>query len=71
MLRSVEAHVLEEVGEAPLVLFFQDGTDLLGDVEVRLACRLAVFPDIIGKSVLELADLHRRIDRYRLALLSE
>ena len=71
MLSSVEAHVLEEVGEAPLVLFFQDGTDLLGDVEVRLACRLAVFPDIIGKSVLELADLHRRIDRYRLALLSE
>ena len=69
MLGPVEAHVLQEMGEAALVLVFKDGTDLLGDVEMRLVLRLLVVADVIGQSVLQMADADIRIDRNRRHLL--
>ena len=48
MLAAVEAHVLQEVGEAALVLLFEDGTHLLCDVKVDLVLGLLVVTDVIG-----------------------
>ena len=69
MLRAVETHVLEEVREAALRLIFEDGADFLGDIEIRLALRLFVVPDVIGQAVVEFANLHVGIHRDRRHLL--
>ena len=69
MLRAVEAHVLQEMGQTALVLVFQDGAHFLGDVEIGLPLRLLIVPDVVGQSVVKLADAHLRIDRDRRHLL--
>ena len=50
--RAVEAHVLEEVCEATLVVLLLHGTHTLRDVEVTTLLRPFVVADIIGESVL-------------------
>ena len=69
MLGSVEAHMLEEMGETALRFVFQNGAHFLGDIEIGLALRLFVVPDVIGQSVVEFTDFHVRIHRDRRHLL--
>ena len=69
VLSTVEAHMLKEVGKAPLTVVLEDGTHLLGDIEVSLACRLRIVTDIVGKAIVKLSDLYCRIDRNRRHLL--
>ena len=69
MLGSIEAHMLEEMGETALRFVFQNGAHFLGDIEIGLALRLFVVPDVIGQSVVEFTDFHVRIHRDRRHLL--
>ena len=69
MLRTVETHMFEEVRQTALRFVFQDGAHFLGDIEIGLALRLFVVPDVIGQSVVEFTDLHVRIHRDRRHLL--
>ena len=50
---SVEAHVLEEVGEALLLVVFENGANALGDVEISLSLGELVVADVIGHAVRE------------------
>ena len=68
-LRAVEAHMLQEVGKTPLVLLFEDGADFLGNVEVGLVFRVFVVTDVVGQSVVKLADADGGIHRDRRHLL--
>jgi len=54
VLQAVEGHVLQEVGETALVLFFEDGTNLLRDVEVGALGGFFIVTDVISQSVLQL-----------------
>lgn len=55
MLTAVERHVLQEMGQTTLALFFLDGTHFLCDVEVGTMLRPVVVADEIGKAIAELA----------------
>ena len=55
VLRAVEGHVLEEVGQALLRVVLLDGADVVQDVEVGLPLGLFVVADVVGHSVLQLA----------------
>ena len=57
------------MGKTSLVFFLKDGTHFLGDVEVSLALGLLVMPYIIGKTVVEMTDADRGINRKRGHLL--
>ena len=50
---AVEAHVLEEVSQAALVLVFEDRTYFLSNIEISLTLGLLVMTDIVGKSVVK------------------
>ena len=65
VLRAVEGHVLEEVGEALLRVVLLDGSHVVQDVEIRLSFRLFVVADVIGHSVFEFTrpDILVRRDR--------
>ena len=53
ILRTVEAHVLQKVCKTALVVIFEDGTNLLGDVEIGLAFGIFVVADVICQSVVK------------------
>ena len=55
VLGTVEAHVLQEVGQAALLLFLLNGAYLLCNVEIGLSGSLQVLADIIGKAIGQLA----------------
>ena len=63
VLGAVEAHVLQKMRQTSLVLLFQDGADLLRDVEVGLTFRLLIVADVIGDSVVQFSDSDGRINR--------
>ena len=63
VLGTVEAHVLQEMRQTSLVLLFQDGADLLRDVEVGLTFRFLIVADVIGDSVVQFSDSDGRINR--------
>ena len=56
MLGAVEAHVLKEVSQTALVIFFEDRANFLGNIEMSLIFRLFVVTDVIGKTVIQFAD---------------
>ena len=66
---AVEGHVLKEVCQTALTLFFLYCTDLLCNVEVGLVLGLFVVADVVGEPIVELADLHRGVDGERGHLL--
>ena len=78
MLGPVEAHVLQEVGQAVLFgLFFKHGARIGGQVELRAAGGKFVVADVIGESVVQMADGHlvrigdlRHLGNHRLHLLA-
>ena len=60
---SRESHVFEEVRQSALILLFENRSDPLGDVKVGPFFRQVVVPDVIGQTVRQFSDAHRRIDR--------
>ena len=71
VLRAVEGHVLQEVGQTLLVVFFKDGADLLRDVEVGALGGFLVMTDVVGQSVLQFASSDIRVEGHGHGLLSE
>ena len=72
MLGTIESHVFQEVSQATLARFFQDGAYTLGNIEVGESRLLVVKTDVISESVLQLTLSDRRIlhhvlgrERYR------
>ncbi len=61
VLRAVEAHVLEEVGETVLVVFLLEGSDVSSEIEFSPLCRLVVVADIIGHAVVQLSYPYCRV----------
>ena len=68
ILRAVEAHVLKEVRETVLVRGLLNGSYIGGEIELSPAGRLVIVSDVIGQTVLQLADLDRRVIRQLLHL---
>ena len=66
LFSSVEAHVLEEVGETVLIRGLIDAAGLGGQVELGPVFGKGVLADVIGESVFEFAHLNGRIVRKRL-----
>ena len=62
MLRAVESHVLQEVGQTLLRVILLDGTHTLGDVEVGLLLRGVVVTQIVRQAIVEFADTHTVVD---------
>ena len=65
VFRSVEAHMLEEVSEAVLVIVLLECSDVSCKVELSPLCRLVVVADVISHTVFELACSYGRIVRKR------
>ena len=68
VLGTIEAHVLKEVRETILVGSLLNRSDVGRKVEFRPARRLVIVSDVIGQTVLQLADLDRRVIRKLLHL---
>ena len=66
-LRSVECHMLEEVGQTVLVVLFLKCADIVYDVEIRTTLVFSVVTEIICQAVFELSDSGARIVRYLLS----
>ena len=63
ILCTVETHVLKEVGKTVLVVLLLESTYICRQVELGTLCRLRIVTDVIGKSVLELANSYIRVNR--------
>jgi hypothetical protein len=55
--------VFEEVSETILVVFFEDSTYSLCDVEFATFFRLVVVTDVVSKTIVEMANADIGIDR--------
>ena len=53
MLRPVEGHVFQKVGQTVLVILFQNGPHILNNVKTGPFFGLLVLTEIIGKSVFQ------------------
>ena len=62
MLRTVEGHVLQEVGQTALVFVFLDRAHALGDVEVGHVLGPVVLADVVGQTIVQLTDFHVLVD---------
>ena len=71
VLRSVEAHVLEEVGETVLVGGLLNCADVGGEVELGPSGGFLIVTDVVGESVLEMTYAYGGIIRKVLELLPE
>ena len=63
VLGPVEAHMLEEMGQAVLVRRLLDGAHIGGQIEFGPSCGLVVVTDVVGHAVFEFAYLCGRIIR--------
>ncbi len=59
MLTAIEAHMLQEMGQSPLVVLFLQTTHALRQIEARPVLRPVVVLDIIGEAIGQVADSHR------------
>ena len=59
MLTAIEAHMLQEMGQSPLVVLFLQTTRALRQIETRPVLRPVVIFDIIGEAILQPSDPHR------------
>ena len=60
--------MLKEVRETVLVRGLLNSSDIGGEIELSPAGRLVIVSDVIGQTVLQLADLDRRVIRQLLHL---
>ena len=63
VIRTIEGHVFQEVGESALALLLLNGTHLLCDVEVGAVLRPVVVTNVVGQPVVELSDAYGLIHR--------
>ena len=63
MLCAVEAHVFEEVSQTTLRLFLLDSAHLLCDVEVGTILRPVVVADVVGQTIVQLANHYVGVSR--------
>ena len=66
VLRSVEGHVFEEMGQAVLVVLLLQGAYVVGDEEIRPLPGIVVMPDVVGHPVVEPADPDLAVERHLL-----
>ena len=59
MLTAVETHVLQKMGQSPLVVLLLQTTHVLRQIEARPVLRPVVIFDIIGKAILQMPNPHR------------
>ena len=64
VLGAVEAHVLQEVGQAALALLFLQRAHTLSNVEVYMVLRVVVVAHVVGESVGKLACVHGCVLRH-------
>jgi len=50
---AIEGHVLEEVGQAVLIVLFQDGSHILSNVKLGPFFGLLIVANVIGKPIIE------------------
>ena len=62
VLRTIEGHVLQEVSQAALALLLLDGAHALGNVEISHMLRPFVVADVIGQTIVELANAHSLVN---------
>lgn len=56
VLRAIEGHVLQEVGQSALVVILLDGADLLCNVELGTILGPVVVTDVIRQSIVQFTD---------------
>ena len=61
MLRAVEGHVLQEVGQAVLGILFLQGPHMVGDEKLRAAFGVLVVGEIISESVVQPSGAEGRV----------
>ena len=61
VLRAVEAHVLEKVGQSVLVRSLLDGAYVRGEVEFRTLCRLVIVSDVVCQTVFQFSLAYSRV----------
>ena len=66
VLRSVEGHVFEEMGQAVLIVLLLQGAYVVGDEEIRPLPGIVVMPDVVGHPVVEPADPDLAVERHLL-----
>ncbi len=59
---AVETHVFKEVSQTALVVFFENRTDRLGDIEIGLAFGRFIMTDVVGEAIVEFAFDNRTVD---------
>jgi hypothetical protein len=69
MFRTVECHVLKEMGKTTLVFLFLKRTYTLGDIEISYMLRPFIVTDVIGKTIGEFTNTNTCVNRYRGQLL--
>ena len=62
VLTTVKCHVLQEVGQTVLVVFFLHSTHALGDVEVGTLLGIVVVADVVGQPAIQLTYSHGLVD---------
>lgn len=60
MLRSMESHVLQHVGQSVLMFLFHQGTHVLHQIEVGFPCGCTRGTDVISQSVIQPPVTERR-----------
>jgi hypothetical protein len=65
VLRAVEGHVLDDVGETTLVVVLEHRAGVDGEAQLGAPLWLGVVPDVIAEPVRQRADGDPRIDRHR------
>ena len=71
MYASIESHVLQEMRQSPLVLFFEDRAHILSNIKIRSLLGQRIVANIIGQSITQLSITYLRVDRKLLRLLGE
>ena len=64
VLRAVEGHMLGEVSQTQLVFILEDRAGVDGQAELHAAFRFLVGADVVGDTIVQLADAHLLVDRH-------
>ena len=63
MLRTIEGHVLQEVGQTLLRVFLLNRTHALGNVEISLLLRRVVVTQIVRQTIVQFTNTYTVVDR--------
>ena len=65
VLRPVESHVFQKMGQPVLGIIFHERTHVLDDVKVSLPCRFVIFTNKIGQPIIQFPMFHVRVQGNR------